>query len=49
MHLRLTQHCFRMPGPPYFGLSRQCLQTPHSFAMHPEHLKHCLRAFPIKQ
>jgi len=27
---RLIQHCFFLPGPPYFGLSRQNLHIPQS-------------------
>ena len=28
LHLRLTQHCFFLPGPPNLGLSLQLMQVP---------------------
>jgi len=37
IHLRFTQHCFLVPFPPYFGLSKHCLLSPQSCAWHPQH------------
>ena len=42
MHLRLMQHCFFKPGPPFLGLSRQNLHWLQSVLMHPGHCPHRL-------
>ena len=40
MHLRLMQHCFFKPGPPFLGLSRQNLHRLQSVFRHPGQCPH---------
>ena len=39
-HRRKTHLCFLVPGPPYFGLSRQLAQVPQSCRVQPSQLPH---------
>lgn len=43
MHFLFSQHCFNIPLPPNFGLSKQNRHFPQSFEVHPSHLPHRLR------
>lgn len=43
LHFRFTQHCFRIPFPPNFGLSEQERHFPQSLALQPEQIPHRLR------
>ena len=45
IHFLFSQHCFSLPGPPYFGLSRQYLQIPQSEAVQPEQVPQCFLFF----
>jgi hypothetical protein len=45
-HLLLMQHCFLLPVPPNFLISRQHLQEPQSSCVHPVHCPHLLRFLP---
>ena len=48
-HLRLTQHFFLFPGPPYFGLSRHIEHDRQSSAVHPVHVPQRPRFLPVCQ
>ncbi len=39
-HRRLAQHCFKVPLPPYFGLSRQYLHLRQSVRRHASQVSH---------
>ena len=39
-HFRLMQHCFNFPVPPFFFLSAQKRQLPHSGLLQPTHWPH---------
>ena len=46
-HLRLAQHCFSLPCPPNFGLSRQYLHLPQSIQVHASQVPHRFLFIPL--